>query len=96
MASGTVQHPASVRTLTPDDLRGDLIQPGDALFGLVWINRERMSGTPCFAGTRVPLKNLFDYLEDGYTLDHFLSDFEGVTREQAVGIIEPRAIRAAF
>ena len=88
MAAGIARAPTLPKALSADALRGDLIQPGDPLFGLAWINRERMSGAPCFAGTRVPLKNLFDYLEDGYTLDQFLSDFEGVTREQAVGIIE--------
>ncbi len=32
---------------------------------LVWVDPERMSGAPCFYGTRVPVKNLFDYLEGG-------------------------------
>src|ERR1051326_2464020 len=61
--------------LTSEDLRGDLIQPGHPLFGIIWINRERMSGAPCFAGTRVPIKNLFDYLEGGEPLDEFLDGF---------------------
>lgn len=47
-----------------------------------------MSGTPCFAGTRVPVKNLFDYLEGGETLDELLDGFPGVTREQAVAVLE--------
>ncbi len=46
-----------------------------------------MSGAPCFAGTRVPIKNLFDYLQSSYTLDEFLDDFEGVSREQAVAVV---------
>ncbi len=50
---------------------------------LVWVDPERMSGSPCFYGTRVPVKNLFDYLEGGQSLETFLDDFEGVTREQA-------------
>lgn len=66
--------------LSPDDLVGDLIQRGHPLFGIIWINRDRMSGSPCFAGTRVPVKNLFDYLEGGEPLEEFLEDFEGVTR----------------
>jgi uncharacterized protein (DUF433 family) len=41
-------------------------------------------GVPVFVGTRVPVKNLFDYLEAGDTLDRFLEDFPSVTREQAV------------
>jgi uncharacterized protein (DUF433 family) len=76
------------KPLSPDALKGDLIQPGHALFGIVWINPERVSGAPCFAGTRVPIKNLFDYLEGGHDLKQFLDDFDGVTREQAIAVIE--------
>jgi uncharacterized protein (DUF433 family) len=79
-------HPA--KPLTDESLSGDLIQRGHPFFGMIWINRDRLSGAPCFAGTRVPIKNLFDYLESGYTLNQFLEDFDGVTSEQAVGVIE--------
>jgi uncharacterized protein (DUF433 family) len=58
-------------------------------------NAEIMSGTPCFAGTRVPVQTLFDYLEDGATLDEFLEDFETVTREMAISALE-EAKTAAF
>jgi uncharacterized protein (DUF433 family) len=54
---------------------------------LVWADPERMSGVPCFYGTRVPVKNLFDYLEGGQSLETFLEDFEGVSREQAEGVL---------
>ena len=54
---------------------------------LVWADPERMSGVPCFYGTRVPVKNLFDYLEGGQSLETFLEDFEGVSREQAQGVL---------
>ena len=47
-----------------------------------------MSGTPCFYGSRVPVKTLFDCLAAGQTLEEFLEDFEGVTREQAVAVLE--------
>ena len=77
--------------LTPEALRGDLIQPGHALFGIVWVNSQRMSGAPCFAGTRVPVKNLFDYLEGGESLDEFLEGFPGVTRDQAIAVLEAAA-----
>lgn len=56
--------------------------------GLIWTDPERMSGTPCFDKTRVPVATLFDYLERGGTLEAFLDDFEGVTREQAQGVLE--------
>ena len=46
-----------------------------------------MSGAPCFYGTRVPVKNLFDYLEGGQSLETFLEDFEGVSREQADAVL---------
>jgi uncharacterized protein (DUF433 family) len=47
-----------------------------------------MNGTLVFAGTRVPLKNLFDHLEGGNTLDEFLHDFPSVSREHAVAVLE--------
>lgn len=49
---------------------------------------EIMSGTPVFVGTRVPLYNLFDYLEAGDPLEKFLASFPSVTREQAVAALE--------
>ena len=47
-----------------------------------------VSGTPTFVGTRVPLMNLFDYLAGGYSLDAFLADFPGVSREQAIRTLD--------
>ena len=49
---------------------------------------EIVSGTPVFTGTRVPVQNLLDYLEGGDTLDDFLEGFPGVSREQAVALLE--------
>jgi uncharacterized protein (DUF433 family) len=49
---------------------------------------EILGGTPVFVGTRVPVKNLYDYLEAGDPLDDFLHDFPSVTREQAVAALE--------
>ncbi|MBV9128532.1 MAG: DUF433 domain-containing protein [Verrucomicrobia bacterium] len=54
----------------------------------VWQNVERMSGAPCFAGTRVPVESLFENLEGGVSLDQYLEAFEGVTREQAIAVLE--------
>jgi uncharacterized protein (DUF433 family) len=88
MATFAIPSARPAKPLAPEALRGDLIQDGHPLFGMIWINPGRLSGAPCFAGTRVPIKNLFDYLESGYTLDQFLEDFDGVTREQAVAVIE--------
>ena len=50
---------------------------------------ELMSGTPCFRGTRVPFKNLIDYLEGGHSLDEFLRQFPTVSRDMAVQSLEP-------
>lgn len=49
---------------------------------------EIMSGTPVFVGTRVPLNNLFDYLEAGDSLEKFLASFPSVRREQAIAALE--------
>lgn len=54
----------------------------------VSVHPNRLGGEPCFAGTRVPVKNLFDYLEGGDSLDDFLEGFPGVTREQAIAVLE--------
>lgn len=58
------------------------------LAGVVHSDPEIMGGTPVFVGTRVPLRNLIDYLEGDYSLDEFLDDFPGVSREQAVAALE--------
>ena len=47
-----------------------------------------MSGMPCFRGTRVPFKNLIDYLEGGHSLGEFLRQFPSVTQEMAVRALE--------
>jgi uncharacterized protein (DUF433 family) len=55
---------------------------------VVKIDPEIMSGTPCFAGTRVPARTLIDYLEGSDSLDDFLEDFPTVSREQAIALLE--------
>lgn len=52
------------------------------------IDPNKVSGTPVFAGTRVPIKNLFDYLEGGDSLEDFLEGFPPVTREQAIAVLK--------
>jgi len=47
-----------------------------------------MSGALCFMGTRVPVQNLFDYLEGASSLEDFLEDFPSVSREMAVAVLE--------
>ena len=55
---------------------------------LITSSPERLGGTPVFAGTRVPVQSLIDYLEAGHPLDHFLEEFPSVTREHAVAVLE--------
>jgi uncharacterized protein (DUF433 family) len=55
---------------------------------LITVSRDTMGGMPVFTGTRVPVKNLFDYLEAGDPLGEFLRQFPGVSREHAVAVLE--------
>jgi uncharacterized protein (DUF433 family) len=54
---------------------------------LIERNPEKMSGTPVFSGTRVPIKHLFDYLEGGESLEEFLDQFPTVSRDQALAVL---------
>jgi uncharacterized protein (DUF433 family) len=47
-----------------------------------------LGGIPVFVGTRVPVRNLFDYLERGHSLDEFLDAFPSVSRKQAIAALE--------
>jgi uncharacterized protein (DUF433 family) len=55
---------------------------------LITVDLDILGGTPVFKGTRVPVKTLFDYLENNYTLDEFLECFPSVTRELACRVLE--------
>jgi len=52
------------------------------------VDPDIMNGTPCFRGTRVPFKNLTDYIEGGHSLGEFLRQFPTVTNEMAVQALE--------
>ena len=54
---------------------------------LIQRSDDILGGTPVFAGTRVPVRTLFDYLEEGDTLDEFLEDFPAVSREHVVKVL---------
>ena len=60
---------------------------------LVSRDPEIMSGAVCFTGTRVPVQNLFDYLEGSSSLEDFLEDFPSVSRETAVAVLETARAR---
>ncbi len=59
-----------------------------SLIGITQRHPEILSGTPVFAGTRVPVRSLFDYLEGGDTLEEFLHQFPSVKREQAIAVLD--------
>ena len=69
-------------SVSPDRALEAIKQRLDAS-SVIHSDRRIVSGTPVFKGTRVMVKNLFDYLEGGHDLDDFLDDFPTVTREQA-------------
>jgi uncharacterized protein (DUF433 family) len=54
---------------------------------VISIDKEVLSGTPVFAGTRVPIKTLFDYIEAGDTIETFLDQFPTVTRGQVLAVL---------
>ena len=58
---------------------------------LITIDPDVLGGTAVFKGTRVPVRTLFDYLEDNYSLEQFLEYFPSVTREAAVRLLEQSA-----
>jgi uncharacterized protein (DUF433 family) len=55
---------------------------------LITVDPRIQGGAPVFSGTRVPVKNLFDYLEGGESLDQFLDDFPSVARDVAIAVLE--------
>jgi len=57
----------------------------------IWTDPERMSGTPCFTGTRVPIQNLFDSLRYDGCISGFLEGFPTVKREQVLAVLQMAA-----
>ena len=60
----------------------------EELEAAIWIDPQRMSGTPCFRNTRIPVQSLIDFLEGGETVDEFLSLYPAVSREQVLGVLD--------
>jgi uncharacterized protein (DUF433 family) len=60
---------------------------------MVTSSQDVMSGTPVFAGTRVPVQTLLDYLEGGETIDDFLEGFPSVTRDTVIAFLEEAKAR---
>jgi uncharacterized protein (DUF433 family) len=59
---------------------------------IISVSSEVMSGTPVFAGTRVPVQTLLDYLKAGESIDDFLDGFPTVTKEQVIALLEKVSI----
>jgi len=55
---------------------------------IIQSNPKILGGTPVFAGTRVPIRSLFDHLEGGDSIDDFLEGFPSVRRDQVIGLLE--------
>jgi len=55
---------------------------------IIIVDKNTLSGTPVFKGTRVPIKNLFDYLETGETIESFLKDFPSIKKENVIQLLE--------
>lgn len=61
---------------------------------LIVIDPEILGGEAVFAGTRVPVRSLFDHLEAGETIEDFLEGFPGVSREQVIALLEESKLHA--
>jgi len=57
-------------------------------FSIISASPDIMGGTPVFAGTRVPVQTLLDYIKAGESIDDFLDGFPTVTREQVIALLE--------
>lgn len=82
----------SVHSLGSARQERELIPTDSPLARYISVNPGRMHGEPCFKGTRVPIKNLFDYLSAGDPLEKFLDGFPDVSRDHAVAVIELSAL----
>lgn len=73
--------------MSDSEIKDDRVQDS-GLSSIIWTDPERMGGQPCFYGTRVPVKILFDYIEGGESIEDFLTGFPSVTRDQAEAVID--------
>ena len=88
-ATESIRRP-SKRVPHKSRLAGEVALPetADVSQSVVKVDPEIMSGAPCFAGTRVPIQNLIDYLEGGDSIEEFLDGFPSVSREQVIAFLE--------
>ena len=74
--------------MKPDILKIVTAEQKARLDEAVWVSPQRMSGTPCFRGTRVPVRSLIDFLEGGETIDQFLRLYPSLSREQVLAVLD--------
>jgi uncharacterized protein (DUF433 family) len=84
----TTIHTLAIPEHKARDLSTELVPQADPRACFLSIDPERLGGVPCFVGTRVPIKYLWEYVIKGKTLDEFLDDFEGVPRDQAIAALQ--------
>jgi uncharacterized protein (DUF433 family) len=78
----------AVEQIRDRDLSTELVSQSDPRAMFVSIDPERLGGVPCFVGTRVPIRYLFEYLSKGKSLGEFLDDFDGVPRTEATAALQ--------
>ena len=79
------------------------IRPTMTIEEAIWVDPERMSGEPCFRGTRVPVAMLFEWLAGGVVIEEFIDEFgfesrdaiDAVLAHAALAVIPPAVGRAA-
>jgi uncharacterized protein (DUF433 family) len=69
-------------------IKGVTAEQKSRLDEAIWVNPERVSGTPCFRGTRVPVQSLIDLLEAAETIDDFLQLYPAVSRQQVMTVLD--------
>ncbi|MDQ2946692.1 MAG: DUF433 domain-containing protein [Acidobacteriota bacterium] len=72
-------------TRKPGTLNPELLRRLD---NVVWVDPDRLSGAPCFRGTRIPVQMLMDHLAAGFSLDEFLETVPSLDRRQAQQFLE--------
>ena len=72
----------------PAYLKGVTVEQKNRLDEAIWVSPQRMSGTPCFRNTRVPVQSLIDFLEGGETIDDFLGLYPAITRQQVLTVLD--------
>lgn len=85
--SKSSQHPDPLPAHNPSGA-GRILPYNVCVSDLIAVDPEVLGGTPVFKGTRVPVRTLFEYLEDNYTLEQFLEYFPTISKDHALRVLE--------